>query len=94
MTAAPLPIPDGTRMLDATLFTAAELAPRSKRPHGAQGWCAGPGVEVEMNAVWQQSEEARRRLRAEPHNSNLRKAAKIAGKNLRKIRKAAVLSFL
>ena len=46
-----------------------------------------------MNAAWQQREEARRHLRAEPHNSNLRKAVKMAGNNLRKVRKAAVLSF-
>ena len=42
----------------------------------------------------QQREEARRHLlRAEPHNSNhLQKAVKMTGKNLRKVRKAAVLS--
>ena len=90
------PIPDGTcisDMADVMLSTAAELVPRSKRPRGAQGWCAGPGVEAKMNAVWQQREQARRHLRAEPHSSNLRKTVKMAGKNLRKVRKAAVLSF-
>ena len=94
------PIPDGTCISDIAtdmakvmLSTAAELVPRSKRPRGAQGWCAGPGVEAEMNAAWQQREKARRHLRAEPHNSNLRKAVKMAGKKLRKVRKAAVLSF-
>ena len=94
------PIPDGTYisdiatdMADVMLSTAAEWVPRSKRPRGAQGWCAGPGVEAEMNAAWRQREEARRHLRAEPHNSNLRKAVKMAGKNLRKVRKAAVLSL-
>ena len=54
------PIPDGTciisdvafDMADVMLSTAAELVPRSKRPRGAQGWCAGPGVEAEMNAAW------------------------------------------
>ena len=46
-----------------------------------------------MNAAWQQGEEARRHLRAEPHNGNFRKAVKMAGKNFRKVRKAAVLSF-
>ena len=93
------PIPDGacigdiaTDMADVMPSTAAELVPRSKRPRGAQGWCAGPGVEAEMNAAWQQREEARRHLRAE-HNSNLRKAVKMTGKNLRKVRKAAELSF-
>ena len=94
------PIPDGTcignidtDMADVMLSTAGELVPRSERPRGAQGWCAMPGVEAEMNAAWQQREDARRHLRAEPHNSNLRKVVKIAGKNLRKVRKAAVLSF-
>ena len=79
-------------MADVILSTAAELVPRSKRPRGAQGWCAGPGVEAEMHATWQEREEARGHLRADPHNSNLRKALKMAGKNLRKVRKAAVLS--
>ena len=81
------PIPDGTcigdiatDMADVMLSTAAELVPRSKRPRGAQGGCAGPGVEAEMNAAWQQREDARRHLRAEPHNSNLRKVVKMAGK--------------
>ena len=94
------PIPDGTcisdivdDMTDVMLSTAAELVPRSKRPRGAQGRCAGPGVEAEMNAAWYQREEARRHLRAEPDISNLRKAVKMTGKNLRKVRKAAVLSF-
>ena len=95
------PIPDdgtcisdiATDMADVMLSTTAELVPRSKRPRGAQGWRAGPGVEAEMNAAWQEREKARRHLRAEPHNSNLRKVVKMAGKNLPKVRKAAVLSF-
>ena len=94
------PIPDvtcisniGTDMADVMLSTAAELVPRSKCPRAAQGWCAGPGVEAEINAAWQQREEARRHLRAEPHSSNLRKVVKMAGKNIRKVRKAAVLSL-
>ena len=93
------PIPDGTCIgdiatdtADVMLSTAVELVPRSKRPRGARGWCAGPGVEAEMNAAWQQREGAKRHLRAEPHHSNLRKVIKMAGKKLRKVRKAAVLS--
>ena len=53
-------IPDGTciinittDMADVMIPTAVELAPRSKCPRGAQGWCAGPGVEAEMNVAWQ-----------------------------------------
>ena len=89
MVDALLPIPDGTcisdiatDMADVLLSTAADLVPRSKRPRGAQGWCAGPGVEADMNAAWQQRGEARRYLRAEPHSSNLRKAVKMAEKKL------------
>ena len=94
------PIPDGTcisdiatDMADVMLSTAAKLVPCSKRPRGAQGWCAGPGVEAEMHEAWREREGARRHLRTEPHNSSLRKAVKMAGKNLRKVRKASVLSF-
>ena len=94
------PIPDGTcigdittDMADVLLSTAVELVPRSNRPRGAQGWCAGPGVEAEMNAAWLQREDARRHLRADAHDSNLRKVVKMAGKNLRKVYKATVLSF-
>ena len=101
MVGALSPIPDdtcisglATDMADVVLSTAAQIVPHSKRPRGAQGWCAGPGVETEMNAVWQQREETRRYLRAERHNSNLRKAVKMAGKKkIRKVRKAAVLSL-
>ena len=97
----PLPtIPDdtcisdiATDMAEVMLSTAADLVPRSKRPRGAQGWCAGPGVEAEMNAAWQQREEARKHLRAESTISNLQKAVKMVRENLGKVRKAAVLSF-
>ena len=82
-----------TDMVDVMLSTAAELVPRSKRPRGAQGWCAGPGVEAEMNAAWPQREDARRHLHAEPHDSSLRKAVKMAGKKLQKVRMAAVLGL-
>ena len=63
------PIPDGpcigdiaTDMTDVMLSTATELVPRSMRPRGAQGWCAGPSLEAEMNATWQQREDPRRHL--------------------------------
>ena len=52
-------IPDGTcigdiatDMADVMLSTAAKLVPRSKRPRGAQGWCAGPDVEFERSRRW------------------------------------------
>ena len=52
------PISDGTStndiatdMADVMLSTVAELVPRSKRPRGAQGWCAGPDVKAGMDAA-------------------------------------------
>ena len=57
MVAALLPIPHGTisdiatDMADVMLSTAVELAPCSKRPRGAQGRCAGPGVEAGRNVA-------------------------------------------
>ena len=67
--AALSPIPNGTcigdiaaDMANIMLSTATELAPRTKRQRGPRGWCADPGVQAEMNAAWQQREEARRSL--------------------------------
>ena len=79
-------------MADAMLPTAAELVPHSKRPRGVQGWCAGPDVEADMDVTWQQRKGARKCLRAGLHINNLGKAVNMAGKNLRKVREAVVLS--
>ena len=46
-----------------------------------------------MNTARQQREEVTRSLRADPNNGILRKAVTMAGKNLEKVRKTAVLSF-
>ena len=100
MVDALLPTPEGTcssdvvtDMADVMLSTAAELVPRSKRPRGAQGWCAGLGVGAEMNAAWQQREETRRHPRAEASQQQPSKGREDGWKNLQKVRKAAVLSF-
>ena len=64
-------------LADVMFSTVAKLAPCSMCLRGAKGLCVGPGVEAEMNEVWQQREKARRCLRVEPHNSNLKKNVKI-----------------
>ena len=55
MTAALPPVSDSTYineitidMADVMVSSASELAPRSKRPCGAHGWCADPDVETEI----------------------------------------------
>ena len=79
MSAALLPIPNGTcisdiaaGMADLMLSISEEIAPRSKRPRGPQGWCVDPGVQADMNTAWQQREEARKSLRASPNSDLLR----------------------
>ena len=54
-----------TDMAGVMISTAAELVLLSKHPREAQGYCAGPDVEAEMNAAWQHIEEARRYLRVQ-----------------------------
>lgn len=66
----------------------AEISPRSKRPRGLQGWCVDPGVQAVMNAGWQWKEDARKNLQR--YSSE---GPKTAVKNLKEVRKAAVLSF-
>ena len=44
---------NATDMADVMLFIAAELLPRFKRLRGTQGWCAGPGMEAEINTARQ-----------------------------------------
>ena len=83
-----------SNMAVVMLPTATELAPRSKRPCGAQGWCAGPRVKAEMNAVWQQGEEMKSCPRAEPNYSNLRKAVERASIVFRRVPKAGVPNLL
>ena len=83
----------GAARADLMLSVSAEISLCSKRPRRPQGWCADPGAQAYMNAAWQQREEARKSLRESPNNDLLRNAVKKAGKNLEKVRKAAVLSF-
>ena len=86
MFAALPPIPDSNcindvaiDIADVMLSTAVELAPRSKRPRGTQGWCAGFSVEAEMNAAWQQREETRRRLLIPPCGGDCSKSSFVFG---------------
>lgn len=46
-----------------------------------------------MKTAWQQREEASRNQLADPNEGILRKAVKMTGKNLEKVRKTAVLSL-
>ena len=101
MVAALPPTPDGTcvrdiatDMADVMLSTVAELAPGSKRRRGAPGQCAGHGVEAEISAAKHKERRREGACDAECHNTNLPKVVKIAGKNIRKVRKVAVLNFV
>lgn len=99
MSVALPPIPSGTCIGDIATDMAvvlipisAEMALRSKRLHGPQGWCANPGVQDDMKAAGKKRCEEK--PLCSPNNGILREGVKKANNNHVKVRKAAVLSFL
>ena len=82
-----------TDMADVMHYTAVKLVPCSKRPRGHRVGTRGPVWRLRRT---QHGNRDRRRggtYAHKPHNSNLRNAVKMTGDNLRKVRKAVVLSL-
>jgi len=49
-------------MADITFSISAEITPRPERSHGRQGWHAALRMQADMNAIWQQRDEAKKSL--------------------------------
>ena len=75
-------------MADVMLSTAAELVPRSKRPRRSTGLVRG----ARMNAAWQKREGCEKAPTRRTPQLQPSKVREDGWKNLRKVRKAAVLS--
>ena len=95
------PLPPGTThsvddeaatLAEALLSTAARLAP-VRRKQGPRGWCVPEEVKAELHTRWLEREDARTRLRANPRDRNLRKALKVATKQLKPVRSEGVQRF-
>ncbi|CAN0537411.1 unnamed protein product, partial [Laminaria digitata] len=82
-----------TALVETVLSTAAKLAPRTSRKQGPLGWCTPEEVKAEVQSRWQEREDARTQLRANPNDKSLRKALKVATKQLKRARTDGVQRF-
>ena len=70
-------IDDMTSVLTETLlWNAADIAPPIRRKQVPRGSCATEETKAELNARWQDREDARKRVRSAPNDRGLRRALK------------------
>ena len=98
--ASPIPgtntgsVDDMTSLLTETpLSNAADIAPPTRRKQVTRGWCSTEETKAELNARWQDREDARKRVRCAPHDRDLRRALKATTRQLKRTRAEAVLKF-
>ena len=98
--ASPIPgtntgsVDDMTSVLTETLLSnAADIAPPIRRKQVPRGWCATEKTKAELDARWQDRQDARKRLRSAPNYRNLRRALKSISKQLKRTRAEAVQRF-
>ena len=91
--ASPIPgtnggsVDDMTSLLTETLLSnAADIALPIRRKQVPRGWCAIEEVKAELNARWQDREDARKRVRFAPNDLGLRRAFKATTKQLKRTR--------
>ena len=84
-----------TSALTKTLLSnAADILPRIRRKQVSRGWCATEETKAELDARWQDREDARKRLRSAPKGRGLRRALKATSKHLKRTRAEAVEEVL
>ena len=79
---------------EALLSNAADIAPPIRRKQVPRGCCATEETKAELNARWQDREDARKRVRSAPNDCGLRRALKATTKQLKRTRAEAVQRFL
>ena len=86
---------DGTTsVLTKTLLSnAADIAPPIRRKQAPRGWCATEETKPELDARWQDREDAWKRLRSAPNYRGLRRALKASSKQLKRTRMEAAERF-
>ena len=84
-------VDDMASLLTETLLSnAADIAPPIRRKQVLRGWCATEETRAELNARWQDREDARKRVRSAPNDRGLRQALKATIKQLKRTRAEAV----
>ena len=98
--ASPIPgtnagsVDDITSLLTETLLSnAADIAHPIRRKQVPRGWCATEETKAELNARWQDREDARKRVRSAPNDRGLRRALKATTKQLKRTRAEAIQRF-
>ena len=87
-------VDDMTSVLTEKLLSnAADIAPPIWRKQVPRGWCATEQTKAELNARWQDREDARKRVRSAPNDRGLRRALKATTKRLKRTRAEAVQRF-
>ena len=87
-------VDDVALLLTVTLLSnAADIAPPIRRKQAPRGWCATEETRAELNARWQDREDARKRVRSAPNYRGLRQALKATIKQLKRTRAEAVQRF-
>ena len=69
------------------------MAPPIRRKQVSRGWFATEETRAELNARWQDREDARKRVRSAPNDRGLRRALKATTKQLKHKRAEAVQRF-
>ena len=84
-------VDDMASLLTETLLSnAADIVPPIRRKQVPRGWCATEATKAELNARWQDREDARKRVRSAPNGRGLRQALKATTKQLKGTRAEAV----
>ena len=80
-------------LTETLLSNAADIAPPIRPKQVPRGWCATEETKAELNARWQDKEDARKRVRSAPNGRGLRRALKATTKQLKRTRAEAVQRF-
>ena len=87
-------VDDMTSLLTETILSnTADKAPPIGRKQVPRGWCATEETRAELNARWQDRENARKRVRFSPNDRGLWQALKATIKQLKRTRAEAVQRF-
>ena len=80
-------------LTETLLSSAADIALSIRRKQVPRGWCAIAETKAELNAQWQDREDARKRVRSAPSDRGLRRALNSTTKQLKRTRAEAVQRF-
>ena len=80
-------------LTETLLSNAAGIAPSIRRKQVPRGWCATEATKAELNARWQDREDATKRVRSAPDDRGLRQVLKATTKQLKRTREEAVRRF-